>query len=130
MSLFPSYANYDLKHPVTKEPTGFVFQLTNPAHDDDALRAAHGVLKSMKKDPNSENFDLAMDNRITSLLACIKGWTNSNAEFAEVFKKLGFSDDSYSPDKAKALLTMKTAGWIRNQLDAAILDDKSFFTNA
>jgi hypothetical protein len=131
VSLFPESISHDLLHPVTKEPTGLTLELVGMDHDD-VYQAQLDVVKSLRSKGAVEAAEIAtsLEAKIKVLSACIIGWTNVSAEFKSVFEKLGFADDSFSPEKALALLSMKTANWIRVQIDAAIAEKQRFFGNA
>jgi hypothetical protein len=131
LSLFPESIKHELKHPISGDPTGFTLELVSTDHDD-VYQAQLDAVKHLKSKGVKEAIDMAMDlnTRIKVAAACIVGWTNTSEEFKAVFTKLGFSDDSYSPEKAIALLSMKNAGWIRAQVNEAIGDKERFFKSA
>jgi hypothetical protein len=131
LSLFADEITYELLHPITNEPTGFILSLIGVEHDD-VYSASVKVMKAMSRKGETEPVDFAtsLDLKIQVAAACIVGWTNTSEEFKKVFDKLGFSDDSYSTEKALKLVSMKTAGWMRTQIDKAISERQRFFTSA
>jgi hypothetical protein len=128
MNLFPESIEHQLTHPITKEPTGLTLELVG-TDNDDVYQAQLDVVKSFRKKGTIEPQDLAMslEAKINVLSACIVGWTNTSDAFKTVFTKLGFADDTFSREKALALVSMKNASWIRSQIDEAIGERQRFF---
>jgi hypothetical protein len=134
ISLFADTIQKELTHPITKEPTGLVLELVGQ-DSDDVYQAQIDVIKALRKKGFSEPVDIALslDTKIKIATACISSWTikpEALESWTAVFKKLGFDDAAYSLEKAKALIEMKTAGWIRTQIDEAIGDRERFFKDA
>jgi hypothetical protein len=112
MQLFPENIHLELLHPVTKEPTGLTLELEKKGVSDDT------------------DFIYSLDRKIKIAAACVVGWKNTSEDWKQIFMKLGFTDDVYSAEKAVALLSMKTASWIRAQIDIALADSERFFKSA
>jgi hypothetical protein len=131
ISLFPETITHELTHPITGAPTGLTLELVGQDHDD-VYQAQLDVVKALRAKQIKEVTDIAvsLEFKIKVLASCIVGWTNTSEEFKAVFTKLGFTDDTFSPEKALALISMKTAGWIRNQIDSAISERQRFFKDA
>jgi hypothetical protein len=135
LKLFAETIKHELTHPVSKESTGLTLELVGTEHDD-VYEASIKVMKdlSAKGIKESIDFQLSIDLKIALAAACIAGWEivgeEHIAEWTEVFKKLGFEDASFSVEKALKLCSMKTAGWIRTQIDTAIGERQRFFTSA
>jgi hypothetical protein len=131
LSLFAETSKLELLHPITKEPTGFILELVNQDHDD-VYNAKLDAVKLLRAKGAKEpaEFALSLEAQIKVAVACIVGWTNTSDEVKKVFEKLGFPDDSFSPEKAFALISMKNAGWIRAQVHEAIGEQERFFSNA
>lgn len=128
LPLFPETIQLELVHPLDKTPTGLTLELVNPEHDD-VYEAAVNVIKSLKNKGAKEISDVvqSLEYKIKIASSFICGWVNTSDDWRNIFKRLGFSDDTYSPEKALALLSMKTAAWVRTQIEAAIEEKKSFF---
>jgi len=128
LSLFPSSTFYDVVHPITLEATGFVMELVSTDHDDVFQAQFKGAKAATSKGiTNSSEIAMSLEFTIPLYAACIVGWKNSNADFKAVFEKLGFEDDSYTPEKALALVSQKNAGWLRKQIDSVVADKQRFF---
>jgi hypothetical protein len=132
LSLFPSTYSLELRHPVTGDPTGLVLELVSIDHDD--LHAAKlDVLKSLKARGLTDAADVIadLDTKIHVLAAAVTDWKVTSDQWRSTFKTVfGFEDESFSRDKIKALLTHKTAAWIRAQIDTALSESERFFPKA
>jgi len=143
LSLFPETTKHELTHPQDGSPTGLVLDIL-PADHDDVYQAGIEVVKSLRSKGALEAIDVAvsLENRIKVAAACIVGWTissdqtkdeagNTKADYWNVtFKRLGFEDALFSTEKAVALLSMKTAGWVRQQIEAVLSEKERFFKQA
>ena len=131
LSLFPSSTFYNVLHPITKEETGFILELVSTDHDDVFQAQFKGAKAATAKGiTNTNEIALSLEFTIPLYAACIVGWTNTNEDFKAVFEKLGFSDDSYSPEKALSLLSQKNVSWLRKQIDSVVADQQRFFEKA
>jgi hypothetical protein len=128
LSLFPESIKYDVLHPVTKEPTGLTLDLVG-TDNDDVYQAQLDVVKAQSANGAKAPIAIALsvEFRIKVATACIVGWTITSDEWNKVFEKLGYTDAAYSSEKALALVSQKSAGWIRTQIEEAIEDRTRFF---
>ena len=133
MQLFAETTTHELTHPVLKDdegnalPTGLVIEVL-PADHDDVVMAATNVIKDLGK--ASESAEASLASRIKILETVVIGWTvkvEHAPEWDAIFKKLGFEDYTFSKEKLRALLGMKTARWVRNQIDNIFADAERFF---
>lgn len=124
---------HELLHPVLKDeagnpqPTGLVLEVL-PADHDDVVIAVTNLFKELGK--TAENADTTINSRVKFLGTVIAGW-EVKAEHLDtwtaVFKKLGHEDATFTKEKLHALLEMKTARWIRNEIDSIFADAERFF---
>lgn len=132
MQLFAEEITHLLTHPISKESTGLTLRLIGTEHDT-VYEASIKVMKdlSAKGIKESIDFQLSLELKIQMAAACIVGWEivgeEHVVEWTEAFKKLGFDNADYSSEKALKLVSMKTAGWIRTQIDTAVGDRQRFF---
>jgi hypothetical protein len=131
VSLFPENSKYELTHPVTGEPTGLIIEILPPDHDD-VYQAKVDIVKKMKTSDFSSSIEASLDltNRINIAIASIAGWEVTSDMWTETFKKLGYDNTDYTAEKCSRLLSMKTAGWIRQQVDNVVTDKERFFNQA
>jgi hypothetical protein len=130
MSMFPHSTNYEVLHPHTKEPTGFVLELIG-MDDDEYLKATADSSKALRDLGVRSAEDLTVSHGMmiqkTITSRCIVGWTNANPEIKEILVKLGFDDDLYSVEKAQKLIEHPGSRWIRSQIQEVIAEKERFF---
>jgi len=126
--LFASTITHELTHPITGEPTGLTLELIGQDHDD-YHQAQIDVVKNFRKNGTTDPAEIShsIEGQVKVVAACIVGWTNTSDAFKQVFAKLGFTDDTFSKEKALALVGQKTARWVREQILTAIGDKERFF---
>lgn len=131
MQLFPENSKYELTHPSTGEPTGLILEILPPDHDD-VYQAKVDIVKSMKNTDYQASIEasLLLSNRIKMAVASIAGWEVKSDIWNDIFKNLGFDNTDYTPEKCVKLLSMKTASWIRKQVDDVVTDKERFFNQA
>ncbi len=129
LNLFPETVKVELLHPIDQTPTGLTIELVGTDNDDVKFAFAKNAKKVTIKD--GEDPAAILEASIQVYATTIVGWTVTPAsDFNGVFTKLGFPDATFSREKAVALLSIKTAGWVRQQLDKAMGDRESFFKSA
>lgn len=114
-SLLPSVTKMSLKHPITKEDTGIVFNLVgqdSKAFRDKARAIAKGMIgkKQTELDPvalEAENYELCA--------SCIVGWNDEEAF------------GPYTPQRAVELMLMDEMAYVREQIEAFIRERSNFF---
>ena len=131
LPLFAENVKLELKHPITGELTGLVFELL-PLDHDSIHSAKIDALKSLRARKLTDTTDVIVDlpTRISVLAAAIIGWEVKSDDWRAAFAAFNFADDSYSPDKVLTLLSNPKSAWIRDQVDTALADKESFFPRA
>lgn len=125
MQLFGTNTFHELTHPKTNEPTGLTLEFL-PSDHDDVSKALFNAFKAQRGKTEME-FDSLLTSRIHTAAACIVGWEVKGEHWVEALKQLGFEDVTFTSEKVIKLLSMKTAGWIRSQVDTIITEkDRSF----
>jgi hypothetical protein len=128
MQLFGANTFHELTHPQTNEPTGLTLEFL-PSDHDDVSKALFEAFKSQRGKTELE-FEALLKSRIQAASACIVGWEVKGEHWIQAFKQLGIEDLTFSPEKLIKLLSMKTAGWIRTQVDTVIADKDRVFKQA
>jgi hypothetical protein len=128
LNLFPSTTKHDLTHPISGEATGLILEML-PSDHDTVYEAGVEVVKSLRSKGVQSAIDVAvsLENRIKVAAAAIVGWEVKSEQWEAVFKELGFTDAVFSREKAIALLSLKTASWIRSQVEAIMSNKEAFF---
>jgi hypothetical protein len=136
MKLFATTTKHELTHPVLKDEagnplsTGLVLEI-QPADHDDVVTAATEVLKDLEKATHTA--ESALKNRLKVLESIVVGWevkAEHDEDWLPIFKDLGFESTEFTKEKLHALLGMKTARWVRNQIDSIFVDAERFFVKA
>jgi hypothetical protein len=132
LPLFAENVKLELKHPVSGESTGLVLELI-PLDHDTIHDAKVGALKSLRARKLTDTADVLIDlpTKIDVLASAIAGWEVQSDAWHDAFVKVfGFTDESFTADKARSLLAHPKSAWIRAQIDTALADTERFFPMA
>ena len=109
----------ELKHPVTKEALGVKISIVGKnsrQFKDKFYETVVQAQKDSKEAPNAERLKLAEKRSVELIAACIVGWDDEE-----------FFDGPYTPEKAYEIIEQPELSWVKDQLEAAIVEDGSFF---
>lgn len=110
----------ELKHPVTKQPLGVTVNIVGKNSSQFKNKFYEIVEKAQaagqdKKLP-AEKMKAAEVQGAELIAHCIVGWSDNE-----------FFEGEYSVDRALQIVGAPELAWVKEQLDAAIVDDSLFF---
>lgn len=113
-------ATIEITHPVTGDPTGWVIELAGPGHPATLAQRNRMLAKARaaqgKADPTAEQLDADAADFYS---ARIVGWAGLSMAGKEI---------SYSPDKAKEIISDYGYSFVKDQINAALSSAASFLS--
>lgn len=121
LAIQPATTTVDIKHPGTGAPIGLKLECVSL--EDDRVKTVERAIKNraLRGGRNSVTAEKIEDNTVEILSAAIVGW--------EWGKDLSLGDLKSPPLSKANVAKLLAIGWVAKQVDTALGDEASFFTN-